>query len=76
MAVDIGAVCVTGFVGNTLVMLVLRRDGLVRTSANVYLTALAVGDNLVLMVASVAVYPGYAWGWWFGDTSTLVCHAI
>ena len=68
--------CVTGFVGNTLVMLVLRRDGLVRTSANVYLAALAVGDNLVLMVASVAVYPGYAWGWWLGNTSTWACRTI
>ncbi|KAI0220846.1 hypothetical protein LSAT2_027683, partial [Lamellibrachia satsuma] len=43
--------CLTGLVGNTLVLLVLRRDGLVRTSANVYLTALAVGDSLVLVVA-------------------------
>ncbi|KAI0236452.1 hypothetical protein LSAT2_013010 [Lamellibrachia satsuma] len=68
--------CVTGFVGNTLVLLVLWRDGLMRTSANVYLTALAVGDNLVLMVASVAVYPAYAWGWWLDDTSILACHAI
>ncbi|KAK2167965.1 hypothetical protein NP493_1248g02029 [Ridgeia piscesae] len=38
--------------------LVQRRDGLVRTSANVYLSALAVGDSLVLMFASVAVYSG------------------
>ena len=42
--------CMMGLVGNTLVLLVLRRDGLVRTSANVYLSALAVGDSLVLMV--------------------------
>ena len=48
--------CLLGLVGNTLVLLVLRRDGLVRTSANVYLSALAVGDSLVLMVVSVAVY--------------------
>ncbi|KAK2175613.1 hypothetical protein NP493_718g00012 [Ridgeia piscesae] len=66
--------CMTGLVGNTLVLLVLRRDGFVRTSANVYLSALAVGDSLVLMVASVAVYPGRAWGWWFVDTSRLACH--
>ncbi|KAK2175611.1 hypothetical protein NP493_718g00010 [Ridgeia piscesae] len=66
--------CMTGLVGNTLVLLVLRRDGLVRTSANVYLSALAVGDSLVLMVASVALYPGKAWGWWFDSTSRLACH--
>ena len=65
--------CMMGLVGNTLVLLVLRRDGLVRTSANVYLSALAIGDSLVLMVASVVVYPGIAWGWWFVDTSRLVC---
>ncbi|KAK2171223.1 hypothetical protein NP493_1090g00016 [Ridgeia piscesae] len=29
--------CMMGLVGNTLVLLVLRPDGLVRTSANVYL---------------------------------------
>ena len=68
--------CVTGLVCNTLVLLVLRRDGLVRTSANVYLTALAVGDNLVLMVASVVVYPAYAWGWWLDATSPWACRAI
>ncbi|KAK2189560.1 hypothetical protein NP493_102g01001 [Ridgeia piscesae] len=67
--------CMMGLVGNTLVLLVLRRDGLVRTSANVYLSALAVGDSLVLMVASVAMYPGYGWGWWLDNTSTLACHA-
>ena len=66
--------CMMGLVGNTLVLLVLRRDGLVRTSANVHLSALAVGDSLVLMVASVAMYPGRAWGWWFVDTSRLACH--
>ena len=66
--------CMMGLVGNTLVLLVLRRDGLVRTSANVYLSALAVGDSLVLMVASVAMYPGYGWGWWLNGTSTLACH--
>ncbi|KAK2153044.1 hypothetical protein NP493_2369g00001 [Ridgeia piscesae] len=66
--------CMMGLVGNTLVLLVLRRDGLVRTSANVYLSALAVGDSLVLMVASVAIYPGKAWGWWFDSTSRLACH--
>ena len=65
--------CMTGLVGNTLVLLVLRRDGLVRTSANVYLSALAVGDSLVLMVASVTTYPGIAWGWWFNSTSRLAC---
>ncbi|KAK2189563.1 hypothetical protein NP493_102g01015 [Ridgeia piscesae] len=27
------------------------------------------------MVASVAMYPGYGWGWWLDDTSTLACHA-
>ncbi|KAK2152826.1 hypothetical protein NP493_2395g00009 [Ridgeia piscesae] len=53
--------CMMGLVGNTLVLLVLRRDGLVRTSANVYLSALAVGDSLVLMVATVAAYPMYGW---------------
>ena len=68
--------CMMGLVGNTLVLLVLRRDGLVRTSANVYLSALAVGDSLVLMVASVAVYPVYGWGWWFVDTSRLACHVV
>ncbi|KAK2175617.1 hypothetical protein NP493_718g00003 [Ridgeia piscesae] len=26
------------------------------------------------MVASVAKYPGRAWGWWFVDTSRLACH--
>ena len=65
--------CMTGLVGNTLVLLVLRRDGLVRTSANVYLSALAVGDSLVLMVASVAVYPSKAWGWWLDDANRLAC---
>ena len=65
--------CMMGLVGNTLVLLVLRRDGLVRTSANVYLSALAVGDSLVLMVASVVMYPGIAWGWWFESTSRLAC---
>ena len=65
--------CMMGLVGNTLVLLVLRRDGLVRTSANVYLSALAVGDSLVLMVASVAIYSGLSWGWWFDSTSRLVC---
>ena len=30
--------CMTGVVGNTLVLLVRRRDALVRTSANVYLS--------------------------------------
>ncbi|KAK2159504.1 hypothetical protein NP493_1711g00021 [Ridgeia piscesae] len=64
--------CTMGLVGNTLVLLVLRRDGLVRTSANVYLSALAVGDSLLLMVASVVVYPGLGWGWWFDDASRLV----
>ena len=68
--------CMMGLVGNTLVLLVLRRDGLVRTSANVYLSALAVGDSLVLMVASVVVYPSRAWGWWFVDTSRLACHVV
>ena len=68
--------CVTGLVGNTLVVLVLRRDGLVRTSANVYLTALAVGDSLVLMMASVAFYPGLAWGYWLEGTSTCACRTI
>ena len=66
--------CMTGLVGNTLVLLVLRRDGLVRTSASVYLSALAVGDSLVLMVTSVALYTGKAWGWWFDSTSRLACH--
>ncbi|KAK2191321.1 hypothetical protein NP493_54g02030 [Ridgeia piscesae] len=65
--------CMMGLVGNTLVLLVLRRDGLVRTSANVYLSALAVGDNLVLMVASVAVYPHVAWGWRFDSANRLAC---
>ena len=65
--------CMMGLVGNTLVLLVLRRDGLVRTSANVYLSALAVGDSLVLMVASVVMYPGIAWGWSFDSTSRLAC---
>ena len=68
--------CMMGLVGNTLVLLVLRRDGLVRTSANVYLSALAVGDSLVLMVASVTIYPGRAWGWWFDSTSRLACHVV
>ena len=45
-----------------------------RTSANVYLSALAVGDSLVLMVDAVAIYPGSAWGWWLIDTSRLACH--
>ena len=66
--------CMTGLVGNTLVLLVLRRDGLVRTSANVYLSALAAGDSLMVMVASVTMYPGYGWGWWLDGTSTLACH--
>ena len=65
--------CMLGLVGNTLVLLVLRRDGLVRTSANVYLSALAVGDSLVLMVASVAMYPGYGWGCWIDNASRLTC---
>ena len=62
-----------GLVGNTLVLLALRRDGLVRTSANVYLSALAVGDSLVLMVASLGGYPIYAWRWFFDFTSMLTC---
>ena len=66
--------CMMGLVGNTLVLLVVRRDGLMRTSANVYLSALAVGDSLVLVVASVVMYPGEAWGWWFDSTSRLACH--
>ena len=65
----------TGLVGNTLVLLVLRRDGLVRTSANVYLSALAVGDSLVLMVALIVWYPVLAWGWWLVDASTLAGYA-
>ena len=65
--------CIMGLVGNTLVLLVLRRDGLVRTSANVYLSALAVGDSLVLMVASVAAYPMYGWCWLIQITSMLAC---
>ena len=65
--------CMMGLVGNTLVLLVLRRDGLVRTSANVYLSAVAVGDSLVLLVASVVVYPGYVWGWRLDFTNTLAC---
>ena len=65
--------CIMGLVGNTLVLLVRRRDGLVRTSANVYLSALAVGDSLVLMVGSVAVYPMYGWRWFFSLTSMLAC---
>ena len=68
--------CMMGLVGNTLVLLVLRRDGLVRTSANVYLSALAVGDSLVLMVVSVAIYPGMSWGWWLIRTSALACYAV
>ena len=47
-----------------------------RTSANVYLTALAVGDSLVLVVASVAFYPGIAWGFWLEDTSVWACRTI
>ena len=70
-------ICVSGLVGNTLVLLVLMRDGgLVGTSANVYLTALAAGDSFVLMVASVKVYPGLAWGFWVEDTSIWTCRAI
>ena len=65
----------TGLVGNTLVLLVLRRDGLVRTSANVYLSALAVGDSLVLMVALIVWYLVLAWGWWLVDASTLAGYA-
>ncbi|KAI0212930.1 hypothetical protein LSAT2_002090, partial [Lamellibrachia satsuma] len=57
--VCLAADCLTGLVGNTLELVVLGRNGLVRTSANVYLTALAAGDSLVLMVA---VYPLCAWG--------------
>ena len=44
-----------------------------RTSANVYLSALAVGNSLVLVVDSVVMYPGVAWGWWFDSTSRLAC---
>ena len=68
--------CVTGLVGNSLVLLVLRRDGLLGTSANVYLTALAVGDSLELTVASVAAYPIYAWSFCVEDTSMWTCRAI
>ena len=55
--------CVTGLVGNSLVLLVLRQDRLVRTSVNVLLTALAVADSLVLMVVdcqlrSIQFLPG------------------
>ena len=69
-------ICLTGLVGNTLVLFVLRRDGLARFSANVYLTALAVGDSLVLMVASVTVYPLCAWGLWLDGRSIRACRAI
>ena len=65
--------CMMGLVGNTLVLLVLRRDGLVRTSANVYVSALAVGDSLVLMVATVAAYPMYGWRWMIQSMNTLAC---
>ncbi|KAI0230242.1 hypothetical protein LSAT2_019391 [Lamellibrachia satsuma] len=68
--------CVTGLVGNTLVLLVLRRDGLARTSANVFLTALAVGDTMGLLVASVVSYPHFAWGIWLENTSNWACRAI
>ena len=68
--------CMTGLVGNTLVLLVLRRDGLVRTSANAYLTALAVGDSLVLMLVSVTVFPGLVWDMWVTTTSKLACRAV
>ena len=67
--------CMMGLVGNTLVLLVLRRDGLVRTSANVYLSALAVGDSLVLMAASVAGFPSYVRGWRLEFTDTMACRA-
>ena len=68
--------CVMGLVGNTLVLLVLRRDGLVRTSANVYLSALAVGDSIVLVAGSVAWYPGLVWHWWLEDMSELACRTL
>ena len=68
--------CMMGIVGNSLVLLVLRRDGLVRTSANVYLSALAVGDSLVLMVVSVAVFPGLVWDLWVDNTSKLACRVV
>ena len=68
--------CVTGLVGNTLVLLVLKREGLLRTSANVYLTAMAIGDNLVLIIASVAAYPFFTWGFMLGDTSIWACRVI
>ena len=68
--------CMMGLVGNTPVLLVLRRDGLVRTSANVYLSALAVGDSLVLMFATLAAYPGFAWSWWLQNTSLVACHTV
>ena len=68
--------CMMGLVGNTLVLLVLRRDGLVRTSANVYLSALAVGDSLVLMTGTVMGYSGLVWHWWLEDTSKLACRMV
>ena len=68
--------CVTGLVGNSLVLLVLRQDRLVRTSANVFLTALAVGDSLVLIAASVVVYLIYIWSFWLQITSTSACHTV
>ncbi|KAI0238355.1 hypothetical protein LSAT2_010947, partial [Lamellibrachia satsuma] len=43
-------VCAAGLVGNTLVLLVVRREGITRTSANIYLSALAIGDNMVLVI--------------------------
>ncbi|KAI0213959.1 hypothetical protein LSAT2_000955 [Lamellibrachia satsuma] len=68
--------CVTGIVGNSLVLLVLRREGLARTSANVYLSVLAIGDSSVLAVASVAFYPRLAWDVRLDETSVWACRVI
>ena len=68
--------CVTGFVGNALVLLVLRRKGLVKTSANVYLSALAICDTLVLAIASLVIYSPLAWGVRLDATNEWTCRAL
>ena len=68
--------CLAGLVGNSLVLLVLRREGLARTSANVYLTVLAVADSCVLVVASVAFYPRVAWGARLDETNVWTCRVV
>lgn len=64
---------VLGLVGNTLVLVVLRREGLVRTSANVYLSAMAVSDSLLLLASSLVNYLPDVWDIDLPSTNIWTC---